>query len=266
MNKTQILTLAVSALAGVSFAGEAAKSSSKNPAPVAIEPAASPFSGSLSAGYDSKYVYRGVEVGDHQIWTALDLNYAISDKINWNFNAWYGNTQDPNPAAGYTNDNYGELDLYTEFAFNLGPVTVAPSFKYYRYFDVPAGLVDEQEEVGLNVRSTLFKNDAISLDASLGAFYEFELDGFYYEAGLAATIKVNDMISLVPGVTIGYSDELVNTATSDWNQVGVYLKVPIALSKTVTLTPYIAGNFPLDGISDFTDNALYGGASLTVKF
>ena len=59
-------------------------------------------------------------------------------------------------------------------------------------------------------------------------------------------------------------------SASDFNHAAVFLKAPIALKENVTLTPYVAVNFPLDGVDDVTfntqDDEVYGGVSLSVGF
>jgi hypothetical protein len=47
----------------------------------------------------------------------------------------------------------------------------------------------------------------------------------------------------------------------------VGLSLPIKLTSTATLTPYIAGNFPLGDLDDLgEDSRVYGGIALSVAF
>ncbi|MGI8601536.1 MAG: hypothetical protein ACR2OZ_00895 [Verrucomicrobiales bacterium] len=248
-------------LGGAAIAGTA-ETASKNPPPE--PPPESPlFTGSVSLGYDTTYVYRGYEVlaangddADHLFWGALDLNYAISDKLTWNFNAWY---------ASSGSANYDELDLYTKFSYNVGPFAIGPSFRWYHYPHYPSA-IDNQYEVGLELSAAPVEN----LSLNFGAFYEFEAEQWYLQADASYTIKINEVFSLVPGATVSFID--VSSADfglneSDFHHVTAYLKAPIKLSSTVTLTPYVAGNFPVgDQVSDLQDPIVYGGAVLAVSF
>ena len=107
------------------------------PAPAAA-PASAPeslWTGSVTLGYDTDYIFRGVEVfgtgmngrAEDLVTGTLDLNYAINDRLTWNLNAWYGSS-----AASGT--NYEELDLYTRLLYKVNDqFSFGPSFKYYYY-------------------------------------------------------------------------------------------------------------------------------------
>jgi len=263
MNKNHLLSLvAGSAVFGSAFAGTSAPSSKGPIAPPPMIEESSMFTGSVTLGYDTDYVYRGFEVlsanGDEAndlVWGALDVNAALSDKLSLNFNTWY---------ASSGSANYDELDVYTRLTYNLGPISVGPSFKWYHYPHYPAS-VDNQYEAGLE----LFASPIENLALSTGAFYEFEAEQWYFQVDANYTFVINDSFSLVPGVTLSYMD--VDSADfaldlSGFHHSAVYLKAPIKLAKNVVLTPYIAGNFPLGDLEDFQDELVYGGASLSVSF
>lgn len=264
MNKHHLLSLiAGSAVLGSAFAGTSAPSSSKAPvAPTPIVEESSLFSGSVTLGYDTDYVFRGFEYlsadgeeADNLVWGALDVNAALSDKLALNFNTWY---------ASSGSANYDELNVYTRLTYNLGPISVGPSFKWYNYPQYPS-TIDNQYEAGLEA----FASPVDKLALSAGAFYEFESEAWYFQVDANYTVAVNDMISLVPGVTVSYID--VDSADfaldlSGFNHTSLYLKAPIKLAANVTLTPYIAGNIPLGDLDDTQDELVFGGASLSVSF
>jgi hypothetical protein len=237
--------------------------SSKNPPPPAPAPESPLLTGSVTLGYDTTYVYRGYEVlaadgddADHLVWGALDLNYAVTDKLTWNFNTWY---------ASSAASNYDELDIYTRLLYNVGPFAIGPSFKWYHYPHYPSS-IDNQYEVGLELASTPVEN----LSVGLGVFYEFEAEQWYIQGDINYTIPITENFSLVPGVTCSFIDvssDKFGLHESDFHHVWAYLKAPIKLSSTVSLTPYIAGNFPVgDQVDDLQDPIVVGGAALSVTF
>ncbi len=263
MNKIHLLSLiAGSAALGTAFAGSS--SSAKGPiAPPPVILEESPLiTGSVTLGYDTDYVYRGFEVfgadgdeADQLVWGALDLNAALTDKLSLNLNGWYASSAEA---------NYDELNLYTRLTYNLGAISVGPSFKWYHYPQYPAS-IDNQYEVGLEFFSSPIEN----LNLSTGAFYEFEAEQWYFQLDASYTIAINDRFSLVPGAVISYVNVSSNDFAldiDDFNHFAIYLKAPIQLAKNVVLTPYIAGNFPLSNIDEFQDDIVYGGASLSVSF
>ncbi|MNC97153.1 hypothetical protein D3C83_147140 [compost metagenome] len=54
---------------------------------------------------------------------------------------------------------------------------------------------------------------------------------------------------------------------SGFNHIKEGVSLPIKLTSTATLTPYIAGNIPIDSLEDNgEDDQVYGGISLSVSF
>jgi hypothetical protein len=241
------------------------------PAPPAPAPATDFWTGSVTLGWDSDYIFRGLHVTDDLFTATLDLNFALNDRWTLNLNAWYAN-------AVEENNPYDELDLYAKLLYKVNDqFSFGPSFRYYTYpFD---NSFEDQYEPGVEAVWSPCPNSTVNL----GLFYETQTEAFYAELGASYTWKVNDMVSFVPGAVISYlnrDDASYDTEgtrvsgydISDFNHFAVYLKAPITLKKNVILTPYIAWNIPLDaiddagGLNDGQDDEFYGGASLSVGF
>ena len=102
------------------------------PAPSGPAPAPSSdfWSGSVTIGYDTDYIFRGVETSKDNVNAALDLNFALNDRWTLNFNAWYTNS---------TDTNYDELNLYTRLFYKVNDqLSFGPSLRYYDYPSMPA--------------------------------------------------------------------------------------------------------------------------------
>lgn len=245
---------------------------------VTAAPAPAPeshWSGSVTLGYDSDYIYRGVEVygtgsdgrAQDLVSGSIDLNYRINDRWTWNMNAWYG-------SSANSDTNYEELDLYTKLLYKINDQwSIGPSFRYYYYPTFSGTNYDAQYEPGLEAVWTPFANTTINM----GVFYETESEAFYAELGVNYLFKINDMFALLPGAVISYvdrNDTQFAPSSSGFNHAAIYLKAPITLKSNVTLTPYIAVNFPLDGVDDYShwlngsdqDTEFYFGAALSVSF
>jgi hypothetical protein len=267
--KTTILSLALAASSLTALAGTPAPAPA--PAP-AVE--SSLWTGSVTLGYDSKYIFRGLHVTDDLATAALDLNYAVNDRVTLNMNVWYAN------GAGHL-DDYDELNLYGRMSYKFSDsFTGAISFRYYDYPSVSGG---EQYEPGLEGVWTPCENTTINM----GIFWETETEALYAELGASYVFKISDTFSIIPGAVISYLDrnDYVSEQPEIWppimasgydasgmNHAALYIKAPITLKSNVTLTPYIAYNMPLDTIEDAgglnpdQDDQFYGGASLTVGF
>lgn len=244
---------ALSAQAGVMPA-----STGPGPAPT---PSSDFWSGSVTIGYDTDYIFRGVEVSEDNFNAALDLNFALNDRWTLNLNAWYTTSTTEVTGPGI---EYDELNLYGRLFYKVNDqFSFGPSLRYYTYPSVPGA--EDEIEAGLEFAYAPCANSSVTF----GAFYNDDLDTIYLELGASYTFKLTDRISLVPGAVISYRD-VDDTPVSDFNHASVYVKLPITLKDNVVLTPYVAGNFPLDAVDDLTnpdqDDEIYGGVSLTVGF
>jgi hypothetical protein len=223
------------------------------------------WTGSVTIGYDTDYIFRGYEISEDNAWMSLDLNFALADRWTLNFNAWYTNS---------TDSNYDELNLYTRLFYKVNDnFSFGPSFRWYNYPSYGDSDSD-QYEPGLEFAWAPCANASVTG----GVFYETETETLYVELGGSYTFKLTDRVSLVPGAVISYADteQTLTDGESMWtdsvngfNHATIYVKLPIMLKDNVTLTPYVAGNFPLDVVDDITgddDEEIYGGVSLSVGF
>ncbi|MCB1233214.1 MAG: hypothetical protein KDN19_23420 [Verrucomicrobiae bacterium] len=207
-----------------------------------------PLGATLSAGYMTNYVFYGVDLGEHGIWTSVD--YTIDAMgIPVDVGVWY-----INPADGFAND---ELDVYASVT------------QEFAGFDVTTGVVGYFfPESGADATYEL----ALGLGRSLGvvdwngtARYDFELQAWYFDTGISKEFALCDSTSLVISTGIGYQIDYW-AAGNAFNDVYVKAALPIALRSNVTLEPYVAGLFALDAIDGFQDDIIHGGVSLSVDF
>jgi hypothetical protein len=79
----------------------------------------------------------------------------------------------------------------------------------------------------------------------------------------------------VPAVQIGYgvdyyTYEPISGVDDGWTHIRTGISGPIKLTDSLTLTPYIAANFALEGRDQLNTvedtNDIYGGVSLTLAF
>jgi hypothetical protein len=248
MTKTQFAALLGSlTMAGTAFAGSAPGKAVVPPMPTADEL----LGFTLSAGYDTDYLFHGTNVGADLLWQKLEYSKALCEKSTLTLGQWYGSLLDY---------DYNELDIYGSVSYNAGPVNVAVGFTWYHYFE--GSVLDNQYEPFVTISS-----NGLPVDLYASYFYDFEVDGSYIEAGISKTFVLSDTVSLVASANVGYNVDY-NTTIDDFNHYGVRIALPIALTKTATLTPYIAGNFALDATEGFfaEDDTILGGVSLAVKF
>jgi hypothetical protein len=229
-------------------------------AQTAAAPAASPVSYDLTAGYDSEYYYRGLWFSNQNAWYNIGASKKLSDKTTVNALAYYTSSNDRRSL-------YQELDLGASVAYDAGFATLTAGYTYFFFFNGYTG-----NGLGQTFASEFFVSAAKTVGpVNVTATYAYDLyiDAGYAEVAVDKSFALNDSTSLVLKATAGYSlggyytnftTGPFNTGTeSVWTHLGLNASLPIALSKTATLTPYIAYNMSGAGRTETnTANEVYG--------
>lgn len=210
--------------------------------------------GDLTVGYNSEYIWRGVNLGSDQVTAELGLQHTCPlTGQALDFTAWYGSSS-RTPGAVSTD----ELDLSLSTSKDLGFATAEVGYIFYHFFNNQ----DDAQEVFAGL-----SRDFYGVNASLRYFWDIEGDNDGYSE-LALTKSVNvfgHAINL--GATVGYLVE--EGAFSHATGKASY---DIAFGKG-TLSPYIAYSVELDDLERFAagtgagqENEFFAGAAFTVKF
>ena len=207
--------------------------------------AAEDIGAEVSVGYDTDYMFRGVNLGEDLLWSDVNVSTSLSDGLDLGVGAWYANVADD---AG--ND---ELDIYAGLSTSMGDISLDLGATYYYYPDPVAGEGTLEFGVG-------FGTSAGPFDLSLGLYYDIDLEAAYYEVGAATSFDLTDTMAVDVGGAIGNFDG--DTLTALTFTIGV----PITLSDSASLSPYVGVNIPLDDFEDVEDDTIYSGLSLTVGF
>ena len=207
--------------------------------------AAEDIGAEVSVGYDTDYMFRGVNLGQDLLWSDVNVSTSLSDGPDLGVGAWYANVADD---AG--ND---ELDIYAGLSTSMGDMSVDLGATYYYYPDPTAGEGTLEFGIGLGT-------SAGPIDLSLGLYYDIDLEAAYYEVGAATSFDLTDTMAVDVGGAIGNADG--DTLTALTFTIGV----PITLSDSASLSPYVGVNIPLDDYEDEFGDDIYSGLSLTVGF
>jgi hypothetical protein len=242
--------LSITALLGSLSAASAGTPAAPALPPAAPEPA---FSAVPGLGYDTFYIFRGEELFEQVMWGQVEFSYALTDKLSFTFTPWYLTGLD---------DDFTELDLLPSFTYDAGFAEL--TFGYAGYF-YPRGSfgdnegIDDEHEINFNISKTCGV-----FETSLLAAYNFDRDGTYLEAKAGATFEMCKAAALQPSVALGYSSHYFDE--DGFTHVLLSLAMPVKLCANATLTPYVAGNLPLEVLEKTQGNELFGGVSLTVTF
>jgi hypothetical protein len=213
----------------------------------------SPFSAELSVGYDTFYIFRGEELFEQVVWGQVEMSYALTDTFSVSLTPWYLSAID---------DDYTELNILPSLTWDAGFAEITAGYAGYVY---PRGSwggnegIDDEHEANLG----LSRSFGI-LEAGLFAAYNFDREATYLEASVGTSFELGSAVSLETSAAIGYSADYYGV--DGFTHVLLTVALPVQLTETATLTPYIAGNLPLEVLNDFQDNEVFGGVALAVSF
>jgi hypothetical protein len=255
------LALATTGFAGTAPSGKACKT--------CCAPAPQDDSLGITAtiGYDSSYVFRGINLADNWVSAAIDWSLPLTNTVKLNLGASYGSSAGDS-FLGIDGVSFERLELAAGLTADLGGAELGLGYRWYHNMGDADLVLDDAHEVGLTVATKVGP-----LNVGAGAYYDFQGEGWYFEVGVNTEVKVTESISLVPGASIGYHsdytwgfDRAIAGNTGDgFTAVNLSLALPIKLTKTATLTPFIAWNLPIDALED-EDDQIHGGVSISVKF
>jgi hypothetical protein len=255
---------------------------------------------SMETGYDSRYYFRGRYFADNTVWAGLSLSVPLTEQLSLGFGALYtstaGTPMGNGAPKGKGSFDYSELDLSTSLTYDAGFAKFGLVYTHYEFLDgnsgtnggIPVGAIRNTgsagelnqsgaEEVGLTVASSVGP-----VNVYAGYYYDFTIGASYAEVGADAPIEVTSWMSLVPAVKMGYGFGDYYTQTqagvggapnrrgnlSGLTHVIPSLSAPIKLTKTATLTPYMAYNISLDTrhLNNTQESEFFGGVKLGVTF
>ncbi|MEY4086343.1 MAG: hypothetical protein RLZZ405_531 [Verrucomicrobiota bacterium] len=235
-------------------------------AQTAAAPAASPVSYDLTAGYDSEYYYRGLWFSNQNAWYNIGASKKLSDKTTASALAYYTSSND-------VRSQYQELDLGASVSYDAGFATVTAGYTYFFFFNGYLGNKNTgapsqsfSHELYLSAAKTV---GPVNVTATYA--YDLYIDAGYAELAADKSFTLNDTTSLVLKAAAGYSVggyyTLFNPANgqnvgteSTWTHVLLSASLPIALSKTATLTPYVSYNMSGAGREESNTGSISLGA------
>lgn len=272
-----------------------------------VEPEPSTLFGSvgadLSAAYDSRYYFRGLWFADNIVSTFLNLSVPLiggasedgAGSLTWGLGGGYITTmQTPfgTAVAPVTNNgfDYSEYDLYTSLAYDMGWSTLGVQYQYYGYPDSYSGSFNGvsnaagDAELGLTGAHEVGVTLAIPLGAFniyAGYYYDLTINGQYFQLAADYTYAINDWLSVVTALQGGYGIDyytgtrgptfagVAATQSSGFTHLLISISTPVQLTKSATLTPYVAMN--VSGSTRQYMNAtqgeeIFGGVKLSVSF
>ncbi|HEY5770586.1 MAG TPA: hypothetical protein VIS71_12145 [Terrimicrobium sp.] len=245
---------------------------------------------SLSTGWDSLYMFRGVNVlrfdqdgnqqkyGSSLYWTQVSVSFMPTENDTITLASWM--------AFGIGNTNYKEYNAIVNYVHTFGDLAVGFGYTFYYYL----ATVLYQNELNVSVAYTFKLPAGITLVPSLTYYFNVgpEFDNFekgtgavetassYLQARLDAKIPIyKEIISLAPWFGFGTSFDF-NARTEDndrgfdfftgANNIEVGIGLPIKINDVITLYGYGAYSYQWEGLIGTEPSTFWGGAKVTFSF
>lgn len=216
---------------------------------------------SVSAGYHSRYLFRGIDftgAENDMVDFGLEVGGACDCGADWYAGLWHGRTLNGN---GTTGSLYNETDIYAGVSKDLGIGTVDVGFIVYTYDDRTEN--DSEAYLGLSTGYAGFEIGATTYVGTGGSwkngvFQEFTA-GFGQEVGGVAL-----GIELSAGFAFGqagYGADVDGLAT-----YSATVSTDYSVSDDITLSPYISYVQNNEAWNRGTVDGFVGGVSVGFNF
>lgn len=176
------------------------------------------WSVNASTGWDSLYMYRGVNVlgnGNGLYWLGGDLTLSPWENGAFVAGVWYGVGSWWNGANAQ--QRYGELDVFAEYTHSFGALDLTAGWIYYYY---PSLGVEQGATSGPGTSQN---------EIYFGAAYNIEIG--------SVTITPNTTYYYNVGPELGSYGGIVNGGSSYWI-LGLDANIPVGYDGAVALEPY----------------------------
>lgn len=238
------------------------------------------YNAALSTGWDSLYMFRGVNVlrnndtyGSGIYWTDLSFTWNITDNDFLTVGSWF--------AFGTQNTSYKELDIYTTYTRTFGDFAVSFGYIFY-YVLAPTTLYSH--ELNAKVAYT-WDLGFMTVTPSLTYFFNIgpnnDDSGIAPEASSYLLARVDgsiplykDIVSLAPWIAFGtnfrYNASQESDGSLDFfngaNNAEVGLGLPIKINSVITLYGYAAYSYQWNSLVGTEPSSFWGGAKVTFAF
>jgi hypothetical protein len=232
--------------------------------------------GEVAASVLSAYIWRGQELSRHSV--VIQPSLTASYK-GFAANVWGNLDTKPYGASGEQySSHYTEMDVTLSYARNFGMVQAGAGYIYYGLAAaVPGGadLLDSQEIfVSLGLDTILAPTLTVYKEidhyrqwyATLGVSHTFAL---HEKIGLKLAVTASYLLSTDETTYAKYDSDSLQTADkyNNFHDGIVSVSLPIAVYKTLSVTPTISYVFPLcdDARYEMRGRGLQGAANASDK-
>lgn len=244
---------------------------------VVVEEERKLWSAALSTGWDSLYMFRGVNVlrgdqsyGSSLYWTDLNATWNITENDFLTVGTWM--------AFGLNKTNYKELNVYAAYTHTFG--NLALSFGY-TFYDIISGPL-YANELNWKAAYTIELPAGITIVPSLTYFFNLGPDladgegivkstSSFLLARIDAGVPIyKDIIALAPWISFGtsfdYNIQQDGSYFTGANNLELGLGLPIKINDVISLYGYVAYSTQWEDLAGTRPNTFWGGGKVTFSF
>ncbi len=295
--KTTIITSVAAMLCSMSFAQNSAPVAA---APAAAQPAAATqqssssmmddiltpslkkFSASVTVGYESSYVFRGIKISDSSIQPEIALGYALTDALGVYASVW--------STTPFESDDSNEIDFNLGATYSIAGFTFDAGYTHYWYTSSHIGLATNELKVGVayDTSAVLSKVSSVFADLAITPsfyyYYDLDLHANTIELAVSASAPVSkwflgedmDFLSVESSLYYGYStsdrykDETGwHGSTNSYSYVGASADLVWKINDMCRASigiRWAANNNSPEGYGSDNEQLLWGGGSVSMGF
>ncbi|EDY82908.1 hypothetical protein VDG1235_2531 [Verrucomicrobiia bacterium DG1235] len=202
---------------------------------------------SATAGFESEYIFRGVQIADESIQASIEGTYG-----DGYFGLW------ANESIEDYDRNASEYDLYAGWGYAIDD-TFTADFGATVYYYPDAEGDDSTFEAYAGISAD------VELAPSLYVYYDFDLEVLTLEASVSKSYKVDEKSSIELGAGIGYAEE----DSSDFSYAYYSFNADYVYTFQDNLTASIgvrASGNDLDEVYTVKGDNIWGGVSFSYGF
>lgn len=246
-----------------------------------IDPAPAPWwSATLSTGWDSLYMFRGVNqlagfqgYGSSISWTSAALTFNPGTNDSLEIGTW--------SAFGLSESDYKEIDATAVYTHTFGNLSVSLGYALYAVLNAANGLYSHELSA-----AAAYELRCGPLKLTPGLEYDFnagpapgnrgyvEQGSSYLQLRVDGEISIcRDRVSLAPWAAAGFNFRYNTTEKTGTpspfvgaNHAEFGISVPVAVTAAVSVTPYVAYSYQWNQLTGTRPDTFWGGAAVVFTF
>jgi hypothetical protein len=223
------------------------------------------WSVNASTGWDSLYMFRGVNIlgnGRGLYWLGGDVGITPWENGAFTVGVWYG-------VSSSTSLQYQELNVFADYTHSFGPLDASFGWILYNY---PTSGGTSQNELywalayNLEVGSVTITPNA-TYYLNVGELYA---DTSYLLLQIDASVPITDWLAAEPyvayGINFGFNGRNDGSTFDGGNNFQLGLALPISVTSWFGISPYVAYSYQWQDLVGTDENTWWAGASANFSF